>query len=105
MRPTVGASQSAGQDDIPSSSTLEETILAYVEDREPSRDVRASEGAHEVIVSNECVKRLRRIAYDTRCVLTCDDANFLATLADALDGEKLPPTERAPLTYPKKVPT
>lgn len=105
MRPTVGASQPEGQDDIPSSSTLEETVLAYVEECRPPRDARASEGADEVIVSNECVKRLRRIAYDTRCVLTCDDANFLATLADALDGEKLPPTERAPLTYPNEVPT
>lgn len=103
MRPTLGSSQPAGQDDVPSSSTLEETVLAYVE--EPSRDERTAESERVVSVSKESIKRLRRIAFDTRCVLTCEDANFLVTLADALDGEKLPPTERAPLTYPNEVPT
>lgn len=65
----------------------------------------AEESERVVSVSKESIKRLRRIAFDTRCVLTCEDANFLVTLADALDGEKLPPTERAPMTYPNEVPT
>lgn len=105
MRPSAGSSQFEGQDDVPSSSTLEETVLAYVEDHPPRDERSAQESERVVSVSKESVTRLRRIAFDTRCVLTCEDANFLVTLADALDGEKLPPTERAPLTYPNEVPT
>lgn len=52
------------------------------------------------IVPRDAVRRLKRIALDTRCVLTAEDANWLLEFAESLDGEGLPPTERAPQGYP-----
>lgn len=69
---------------------------------EPCRDERpqAREGV-AVIVPHETVRRLKRIAVDA--VLPAEDANWLLEFADSLDGEKLPPTERAPQGYPAEV--
>lgn len=73
------------------SSSIEEAVVSYLFEDEETRSVE---------VSKACIKRLRRIAFDTRCVLTEEDANFLANLADILDGESLPDTQPAPHAYP-----
>lgn len=88
----------------PGTSPLEQAAReALVKPRGDDGAEAREEGVH-VIVPKESIKRLKRIALDTRCVLTCEDSNWLLELAECLDGEKLPPTERAPQGYPTQVP-
>lgn len=79
--------------------SLEAALVERLEHAEAAR--RSEEEGVAVIVPQETVRRLKRIAIDA--VLPAEDANWLLEFADSLDGEKLPPTERAPSTYPTEV--
>ncbi len=105
MRPAIELSESSGEagPSSDSSSPLAEAVREHVEHAAVAGGSETK--GYAVIVSKEAIKRLKRIALDTRCVLTCEDSSWLLELAEALDGEKLPPTERAPSAYPLEVST